>query len=355
MSKERIYGLDLIRLIAFPAIVIYHFSWVFWFEPPDPYPLPLRILELYARFFSFSGFIVVFLSSFLIGFKSGEYKKHSWLPFFLLGAWFIFCFLTYLKEGDSNIDWDIYPLLLVGIVSGRLLLKQTRFSQNAFLVFSLFLLLFPVWEFQNSFNLPPYLGRTLFGQCPEDYSDWPIFPWVGLMWLGMIGGSRMREGMQKGWDFGFRKWEYPLGIFLFAYFWQFKGAYFSVKLGDAWACFTFRQSPLIFWAHMLFWMALIRISFEPRVQNALKQNRYVLALSNLRISRYFFLSYILHYIIFFTLEAIFDLRMHPEKVLIVDSIGFFTIPLTELSARGVLWIFAFFSEKKRLTPFRLSS
>ena len=67
--NQRLLGLDLIRLLCFVGIVIFHSTWVIWkdpFGPPDPLPTAIwNYALLYMRVFAFSGFVIIFLTSFL--------------------------------------------------------------------------------------------------------------------------------------------------------------------------------------------------------------------------------------------------------------------------------------------------
>ena len=120
-GEGRLYGLDLIRTLAFLAILIFHWSWAVWIDPsgpPNPMPTSLGALaNTYARAFSFSGFTIVFLSFFLIGYRGSSYRKKNWLPVFFLAGFLLFSLCTFLKERGFPFTWDIYPLLVVGILS----------------------------------------------------------------------------------------------------------------------------------------------------------------------------------------------------------------------------------------------
>ncbi len=344
-AEQRIYGFDLIRLIAFQAIIIFHCSWAIWLNPsgpPDPLPTPIwRFMEVYARMFSFSGFVIVFMTSFLLGIKESDYRKKFWLPIFLLGGWLLFWFCTYLKEKDLFIfQWDIYPFLVVGWLSGRWILNCQRKLRVAFAILSVVLLCIPFWKIQSARQLPFWLGQILVGLCPEDYADWPILPWIALIWLGMLVGHFMRARKRVGQlFFAFYKVEYFIAGLMIPAFLSLRARYFVTRLGDGWSCFTFRQELWVFWTHMLFWMGLLRLSLHPVVQNTLAASKIVRMLSSLAINRHFFLAYLGHYLLIFALIGLWDPQQTADNKLFLDSIVLLVLPLSEIFARGTAGLF----------------
>lgn len=338
-NRLRIYGFDLIRITAFIAIIAFHSSWVVYLDvngAPDPLPtFSTHLAELYSRALSFSGFVVILLSSFLIGMRSGKYAKSFWLPFFLFFGWGVFCFLTYVKEKEFSFEWDIYPLLAIGLFTGGFLLKQSKAVRIFFTALSVLMLCIPFWKIGWFYTLPFYVGQIFVGQCPQDYADWPIFPWVGLMWLGMLGGSLTQDAVDKNFDFRFRKWEAFAAFGILFYLYQFRGAYYHTPLGNGWACHNFRQEPQAFWAHLLFWIALIRISLNPTVNTFLSKRRFVHFISNLAMNRHFFLAYLLHYIVLFAISGFLEAEQNPT-LFVIDVITILEVPVTELCTRFII-------------------
>ncbi|NJM09831.1 MAG: hypothetical protein HC883_02755 [Bdellovibrionaceae bacterium] len=68
--NERLHGLDLIRTVSFLAILVFHLTFAFWAEDGhNRIAVDSRLmdpLEIFARFLSFSGFSIVFLSFFCL-------------------------------------------------------------------------------------------------------------------------------------------------------------------------------------------------------------------------------------------------------------------------------------------------
>lgn len=352
--NQRLLGLDLIRLLCFVGIVVFHSTWVIWkgpFGPPDPLPTAIWTYALlYARVFAFSGFVIVFLTSFLIGTSWGAERKCGWgrvrtsarislAPklYFILGAWLTFCLCVYLREGVFHLMWDVYPLLFVGIVSGRTLLRFPSKRLGFFVMIAGAMLSVPFWTFSVEKLLPFWWGEVFFGHCPEDYADWPLLPWIGLVWLGMIGGKTFAEKLKEsgGSAFRFRKSEWLIwgpGLCMFI---VFSDAYFHTLLGDGWACYTFRQSPPVFWGHFLFWAFLVRLSFHPRVQRFLNETRLFTWVSHLAISRSFYLAYLTHFLLIFALVGLLDPQQKAEAPWVLNAILLLNLPLTEILVRFV--------------------
>lgn len=338
--NTRYLAIDLLRLLIFQAIVIYHSSWIIWissYGPPDPFPTPIwRAASIFARALAFSGFTLAFLCSFLFGFKNKSSSKKSWIFLFLALGWLIYCFCVYFKElGKFHLMWDIYPLLCVGFLTGQFFLKRSvRFQ--VFLVFLFLLgLSIPFWRIGLKFT--PWLAEVLIGRCPFDYADWPILPWIFLIWLGLIIGNLVNRGVVKyGNNFlVYRSKEYFFWVFIVIVFIPFSGSYYKTLLGDSWACFTFRQSPVIFFSNFFFWVLIIRIALIPSVQSWLSRNKIALWLSNLSINRHFFLAYLIHYVVLISLVGLLS-TYHGLPLWATDFIVLFTLPITEIWIRALL-------------------
>ena len=347
ISDNRNIGLDLIRINAFLAIIIYHATWIFWAHlpaPPRPFPTIFwTIASSYARALSFSGFIVVFLSSLLYGQKQKSFSQKKWLVPFVLTAWIVFCILLGVREHvEFQISWDIYPLLLLGFSSGSLLIKY--FNSKFGAIVSFILLLVPYWKLE-SYIKNNFIQQVLVGSCPEDYADWPILPWIFLIWFGMFTGKMLKEKYYwPSWNINQKEaffWLIP--IFLMTYSYK---TYYEVPLGNYWACYTFRQDFTKFTSHFLFFLFLIRSTLDSRVQIFLKKIPLCLKISILYSNRYFFLAYLLHYILLFSLLGIMRSRNLYDNPYFQDFGLIFCIFSTEYLTRISVKIFFSIKTKK---------
>ncbi len=336
MNTDRIYGIDILRTLCFIAIIIFHSSWIIWLNPsgpPNPLPTSIwRFAEFYARALDFSGFSILFFTSFLIGYKENAYKKLYWLPFFLIGSWILFSFCTFLKEKEFSLEWDIHPLIAVGMVTGQWILRRKK--NLVFALISIAMLLCPFWKFSFFSVFPLPIKEILVGVCPQDYADWPLLPWVGLLWLGMLSGSFVKKNEPH--FFYFHKFEPFFFTLICFYFWNFKDVYFQTKLGDGWSCYNFRQEPYVFWAHFLLWLALLRLCFYKNVQLFFARISFIRFLSTLEINRNFFLAYMLHYLVMFTLVGLARPWEEGSPLWKIDVVLLAILPITELSCRLVL-------------------
>jgi len=128
-APERLVGFDLIRAWAFTTVILYHSTWFYW---PGEAGCPDRmdtlfshvIIDIYGRPGSYSGQTLVFITAFLFGLKRRLFAGKTWLPIFLFIGWFVFSLILVWHDGGPfRMAWDVYPLLLVGTVSGTLLYR----------------------------------------------------------------------------------------------------------------------------------------------------------------------------------------------------------------------------------------
>ena len=339
-SPTRYLGLDLLRLISFQAIVVYHAAWVLWSSPlgpPDPLPTAIwQLSSIYARSFAFSGFTIAFLCSFLSGFHQRISEKRAWLPAFLLFGWVVFCFCTSLKEvNEFHLTWDIYPLLAFGFLTGRIFGHAPVKLRVSMLLVCFALLWVPFWELGWGEHLPLWAEEVLVGRCPQDYADWPILPWLFLIWSGVLSGSLARYSvdMHGPTVMRVRRGEPLLWVGIVVVFIHFSGAYYHTSVGNGWSCFTFRQEPKLFWAHFLFWALLMRLSLILGVQRYLTSLAWVRWLSNMAISRRFFVAYLLHFLVMFALIGTLTSDVRAVPLWLADVVVLAVLPFTELSNR----------------------
>ncbi|MBP6217025.1 MAG: hypothetical protein KA436_00395 [Oligoflexales bacterium] len=307
MNKQ-LHGFNIIRLLCFCALTTYHVYWVLSssvFNLPDNYPnLFIWLIEHYARSMCFSGFGIVVLSSFLLGRSKKSLRERRGLFIFLGLGWTLFSVLLSLRDQtEFHLAWDVYPLFLLGISSAYLIFRNTCgvFPLCA-LTCSLMLLFFPIWDLSLFRRLPYYVQEVLIGRCPEDYADWPILPWISLIWLGFWWGRLYRD---RGLLSRFYPYELVLWLPGLLLFFQHKEAYYYTPIGEGWACHTFRQPPIAFLGHLSLWLLAIRLSCHEKVQSFLDKNRVVRMIGTLALSRYFFIAYLLHYLILFSLEGFY--------------------------------------------------
>lgn len=294
--SEPLIGLDLIKLLSFSAISIFHAALLYFYSPDLPFreisPI-FRGLEIYARSLSFSGFTIVLLSSLLLAF-SGKLNAARAQLFAILGIGATL--LSICMNNGGLLVWDVYSLFFFGLV---IFILAGRAARVLGLV-GFFLLWIPFWKFDF---LRPYLGldaQHIFGLAPcvgREISEWPLLPWIGLIWFGAWLGSELRqlkkqspEKLELSWAEG-GLWLLFIGLSLPQW-----GAFYRIGIGPLFSCDAYRQEPSVFWSHMVPVLFAIRLSFDRRVQSFLRRQAWSRSLERLMIVRHFWLAYIVQYV-----------------------------------------------------------
>ncbi|MFW7377370.1 MAG: hypothetical protein ACOH5I_01015 [Oligoflexus sp.] len=344
MQKERIIGLDLIRLLSFAAIVTFHSSLLYFYLPENPFldisPI-IYVLDTFARILAFSGFTIVLLASFLLVYAGNLSMRRAKLFAALGFGWLT---LSYLTSGTSSLTWDVYSLYLVGMAIYIAFPKL-----RIILGFVGFILLWiPFWQLSS---IVPYLNadfQAVLGLSPcvgQAIAEWPLLPWIGLVWVGNSLGSLARYFVQNGKQelFFLRCKEMLAWAAILAASVPQWGAYFNIRLGPYFSCDAYRQEPYVFWSHMTVVLFCMRISFDPRVQAILKRQYWSRSLSELAISRHFFLAYLLSYVYTAIMVMILSMinqqwpRFYAEVELVIcEFFGCLMIIQIELLTRTIL-------------------
>ena len=354
MHLKRDLGFDLIRLISFLAIIAHHFTWVVWYTldvPASQITSLWKIVEVYARSLSFSGHSILFLSCFLIARAELQGKKTWNVILWVLCGWLLFCLF---EMGANPVFWiwDIYPLIALGLISGlliRKLLSHSKHISKLLLLFAAtgFLLTWiPFWNWQIFSPLDLQWRHWLIGDCSVDLADWPILPWIGFAWMAYALGAyalNFQQTNNKKWLEQFHFSERFIWPVLLVGAIPFLGAYYSIVLGPQFACFSFRQEPIVFWSHFIFVLFLLRMSLAEPVQNFLAKTPGVQWISRLKVSTHFGLSYLVHYVL---IEAcvFFGFELKKPDVYWAFFAVLLILPATEICVRGLIAI------KARLEP-----
>ncbi len=283
MKSARFLGWDIIRLVSFIPIVMYHLLEAVWGDHRDLFqpvmstdPLFWNFIYEFMRVLSFSGFSIFLLTFFLMGFSAERRKVNGPLIALLALGWIIFCWAY---EGFSHlfIFWDVYPLIAVSLLFIQLVLRFTKIKEIYFGLFGFILTLVPFWEFSFFSTLSLRTQMVLVGNCEAGLSGWPVLPWMGLAIFAYSGGRWIKPYIKNTGDeagLPFTKPErfiWPIVLLISVFFW---GAYYQVNLDmlNVFDCLTYRQSPLEFWAHLIWIVFFIRLSLVPAVQRYLQAN-----------------------------------------------------------------------------------
>lgn len=320
---KRILGWDIIRLLSFIAIAYFHYLYFCWYlleEPKPEYSAIFHALSIYSRSISFSGFSILLLSSILWGVNQ-KLPSYVFLFFFLMASLGL-SFMT--SDTYFELSWDIYFLLFVGFLSLKLIKNKLLIGIIGFIF-----LWIPFWKLRSYIHMPDGLAEVLLGRCDTDNGDWPIFPWIGLIWFGYGIGtiiSTYSARLNKINRFEFMTWSLFLFLSLFGF-----GPYFHTRIGPGFSCDMFTQAPYIFWSHIIWILFLIRISLLDKVQIILQNNSVAKSISNLMISKKFWAAYFIHFMI---IQA-FSLKSEQirNSSLLGVSAFLLLLPLTELILR----------------------
>lgn len=331
---NRWVGLDWLRLFAMLAISWFHFyENVIWndhviFEKQAS--VLFEFIQVYSRTLSFSGFVIIALTSFLMaatGSLSRFKKRHVWL-FALLCAGAFLVLPFYAGDGSYLLEWDIYHLLLFNFL---LLLIFRQYSSYFFTLLGVagFVLLWvPVWDAQ----LPAGLISTIFvGDCSlQKQSPWPLLPWSGLIWFSFSLGIAVRKYRNE--ISHFHKGEIIFLPFLFLGASQW-GSYYSTPVGETFYCYMNRQSPFVFWGHFIWVLAFIRISLTASLNQYFLSSRILSSVSRLQWSQSFGLCYLVQLLVVFFFSQ-FD-EFFKASATATALAMFSIIPVTEVLVRAL--------------------
>lgn len=330
--RRRLLGLDLIRLASLIAIWYFHTQSVGWYEVTGQMSdhWIWRAAEIYSRVIPFSGFTILILTCFLHGMTWKGWRKATPLLGFLLAGWVVLNLLV-MSEHRHFWIWDIYPLIALGLLTAPL-------APRTLGVVGLIMTWIPFWQWGILQEISPYWRHMVIGNCANDMADWPILPWIGLTWAAFAAGREIRGLMFRvGRLEGF-----ALTVLLAASTLRW-GVYYNVPLNGGFGCHMFRQAPLTWWCHLIWPMALIRLSVDPRIQGHLERFKPARWVGSLAISRHFWFAYLTHYLL---INAIFlDRGEVLEQYPVLCTAAYLSIlPVTEILTRLLL-------DRRLATPF----
>ena len=266
-AKERLEGLDLLRTLCFVPILIHHLAWFVWASHLEAIPSPqttiAEAMNAIARAGVFSGFGLVFLTSFLMGYGRGTRLNDRW-PFLLVGA-IVFRLADLYRDGVQGhlFEWDIYPFLLVSYFTVEVWIRisQNPRSLRLMTIVGAIFLMLPFWTWAGGAS--SWLSEALFGLCPQDYGEWPIFPWVGLVLLGFSWGRLRVLGVNLVPRISPRLGRVFAGLACLSILGTFR-EYNQTPLGDAWACYVFRRPVFVFWSHFVVFAFALEVLSRPK-------------------------------------------------------------------------------------------
>jgi hypothetical protein len=331
----RLYGLDVIRFVSFLAISGYHFIYVVWRNQPAQYDMVMSsdrlykaVMEPFMHALSHSGFSILLITTFLIGFRNLTAKIHWRLFGYVFIAWLLFSW----ADQDFKklvLYWEVYPLLIVGLV-----IVEFAHKVKLNLVYALGTLGFALtWvQFAASHpGLPLWIEQSLFGTCAQDLSNFPILPWVGLVAFGY--GLGLAAQQHPAYAAKIKTAELWTWVVLLISASFNLGAFFNIHAMD-FECKAFHVPPLEYWSHMVFILFLMRISLVDRVNEFFRS--HLSTISRLQTSKNFFLVYAVQYLLCFVVAETFGHQLRENAPLF----SFALLAMWPLS-EAVVYVIAF--------------
>lgn len=334
--KNRFVLIDLLRLISFLSIVIFHTYSAIYYKEMDQEFWRGKILywmQSIPRTFSFSGFTIVAIFAFLRGWN-GPKAIHTLLWLFLTGIFVLFLTYSSLFEGDYFWEWDIYHYLFVVALSLLAIERMQRVQPRSILLFGVlgFLLTWiPFWRMPEAQSLPLVLQHALVGVCDASgRGGWPLLPWIGLPWAILALGAQVKGRNGKSLFRG----EIFLWCALLLLSTPQLGAYYQVLVGPQFYCFTLRQAPLVFWSHFVWIVFCLRWAVHPALQSTLQKNALLGQISKLYLSKYFGQAYLMHLVLIWIFEDQQSFFLNHLWAFDLAYLG--ALPFLEFSLR--LWV-----------------
>lgn len=297
---HRFYGLDVLRLVWLFAIIYFHTLENFFYDNTYVLALGSSLFSFFqypVRALVFSGFAIVTLSSFLLGWIDMSRKKWiSLMGVLALGA----LFLSWLEGDEAQtfyIQWDIYYFHFASF--GLIALLQLR-RELLYTVTILFLplLFFPVWNWDHLLDSTAWLKDLLLGDCTrEGQGSWPLIPWLAIP-LAMYSLAKYIQSHPnlKNKIHTLEKKETLIWAVLLITAIPWLGGYFHTPIGSKFSCYVHRRPPIEFWSQWLYVLFAMRISLLKSVNTYLHQKTIITHISKLQWSKNMGLAYALHFI-----------------------------------------------------------
>lgn len=301
--EKRLWLIDLLKPFSMISIVVFHFN-EFIFEG-DFHPLRAKTIffnhvTYFSEYTSFSGQTIVSIASFLFGlrgFSPAGKDLVKLLGLFLVG-YAVINMAYYNAEAFTKFYWDIYPFLFVACLT-LLLIKDSRLLVGLCTVLGALLLIYPYQPWSQMEGEVLLTREVLWGYCTKSFtSSWPLFPWIGLVWL-FFGLGRFihwsKELRQRLSVMG-RREGLLLGV-LFAASLPFYCYFEGVPYGSSLYCAILQAPALTAWSYMFFIALVFRLAFVESVNRFCETNKILQIVLQSAWVKFFGPSYIFHILV----------------------------------------------------------
>ena len=326
--KEHFYLLDLLKILTLLAIAILHANeFVFY---TDIFPLgsatPVwHAMSYYARVFTLGGQVLISVIYFLFGYAEKSKKSLALIAVFaLIGQ-------TVLALVFGAFEWDIYAYIAV---SNILIATVPYFyKRSSYLIFiSLFFLMIPTDVFQALGNDHPFFVILTGLKSSYNSGSWPLLPWF---WLTLLNYQLGKLVAGKRDLFGYMSIHEKLAwILLVLLSLPMMGAYYWVPIGPNYYHFVFNQKPWVYWANILPFILIMRLSLLYPVQETLKDLKLFHWISQLYWIKHLGLTYLLS-IIYLGIGMRFSVTFQ-EHPMMFDIFFIGIMPISEITGRIII-------------------
>jgi hypothetical protein len=305
-KSNHLYLLDLLRTLSMLAIITFHANEFIFFTPEFPAQInsyAYLLLENYSRLIPFSGQTIVALTFFLWGWRKKAFSRV--IPFFfvfLIGHLLVTLNFYQANYALNNLEWDIYPFLMVSFCVLSLTRKLTLPVKKVLCALSFTFLLVPpdLIKVDSSLNL---FDGMLWSTCFMGGSGaWPLFPWLSLPLL-------FYHGAEIAWTYQEKlKRISPPELFIWlllllgavsSILFIYPLSLFHVNIGAKFYCDIFTLGPLEYWSYFFFPVVIGRLSLVERINSKCSRMKFFHLLKSLKWNSAFGMTYILHIVVLF--------------------------------------------------------
>lgn len=285
-------------------------------------------ITTYSRYMSYSGFIIVGLTTFVMGMNDSlcsiTRKTYLFFLLFLFGGFVLFPVFWGMSFRP---EWDIYQFFILTVI---LIIGLRRLSDKVIYYTGLlgFILLWiPFWQWEYIIQDLPLVHEILLGICGDvKMGTWPILPWLGLPVMSYALGYWCKQNLEK-----LKSWQNCDWLFLPLLILSIPNAvvhYRYPDVGPNFYCYVNRAGPVAFWSTFIWVYFFMRISLLTNINKILQNTILIKHVSKMQLSQNFALFYLVQigYLSLMSMHPIFKSQHH-------YGIGIFmcyaTIPIVE--------------------------
>ena len=282
MTKDRIVGWDIFRILQIFPMVYLHTLEGFWamdHEHIGYFSSGLFSLAyFYSHSFSTGGLNLVAISFFIIGIKPHTINKLKYLiPLLCIGILCLNIFYAFFYTGSAYFEWDIYHYLLLMVCLVYILNKYTSYIKIIFFV-SLIGSLVPFWNIDLHIYNNSILEQILIGSCEEEkVGIWFVLPWVfwallfwsyGVLFKDVKYINKLTNTSNKSFILS----AVCVGLFLF--FYSSYAYFYYCPVGPSFACYIHRPDFVALLSLLVSLIIIFTIFMNSTVNTVLQKYLY---------------------------------------------------------------------------------